>query len=309
MVEIQITDVKKLGCKCDSVDSCICNKEKLFLGNTELIVDSGAKHICTPHNEREKEIFFSEEDLDNCIAEFMLKEENIRKLFNVSNDVEDISSYISAFIDSSLLYSSNEEMEEVIKKQNSTFYSFLAEGLQVLLLSKYYNTNFVLLGYLNKSELNIGKHGADCCLYSEEKEIIIIGEAKFYKNYTQAVKSIKDSLVNSKNKLNTYFNAINSNNIIFADLRDAKGLMIPKEILKQNTIISGFILHETNKKHENIHEIKTKNYLTPSEMKQIILKETGGLDANVASTSYFHVMCSSKESLIKKVVNVAYGKL
>lgn len=242
---------------------------------------------------------FEYDQLNNEIIDMLLNEEALKYLFTANNENASIDyiEMLRKFIPEDFFYLEKESLDhwdnskQIIKRlmdRNNGFYSFYAEALMAYL-------NYKFLGYsLTSGVINIDetlsdqKTGADACMFCDG--LVILGEAKFYKNFEAA----KDKIISdfsSKSLINKIRNLYRkSHNKVVVYLKEIYGKSVNKLTLEQfinyKILLSGFILHDKKNKYsyKEIDEIKVVDELSNCDV------------------VFYHLPINSKEELIYMII-------
>lgn len=174
-------------------------------------------------------------------------------------------------------------------KKNNAYYSFFAEALMSY-LNLIYLDNKLTFGVIAIDETITDQHtGVDSCMYSDQS--IILGEAKFYKSFNAG----KNKIINDFNdnslmsKIKSLYTKTIQSNIIIKNINETEEILTFEKFKKKKIILTGFILHNQNKKYEygsitNINNIE--------ELKDY-------------SIIFYHLPIQSKSELIIKIIKKA----
>lgn len=172
---------------------------------------------------------------------------------------------------------------------NHSFYSFYAEALMAYLNYKVLNYSLTM-GVVNVDEtLSDQKTGTDACMFSDG--IIILGEAKFYKDFNAARDKIIEDF-SSKSLFNKIRNLYRKSQKVVVHFKGINGMVkkIPfSDFLDYNIILSGFILHNSK---------RTYSYKEIDNITQV----NGLKKYNVV---FYHLPIESKEDLIYLIIKNA----
>ena len=239
---------------------------------------------------------FAEDDLS------IFKKKNIYKRFapRTQNAIE-----LEQFVDNGLA-------------SNKNFYSFLAEGILGLIFRDIYDYQLAK-GVIDVNDtLNDTHTGVDACMYNLENNVIVLGEAKFYGNLSDAITEIiKDfTQKNIKNKLESLQiateNCLESSNVIIKNLgSNAYEELTIEQFINQKIIFAGFVLHSESSiaKYRNndfydSYKISVE-LLTQNIRKVLKLDELKGEYEIVM----VHLPVSDKKTLIAKIIEASQSKL
>ena len=100
-------------------------------------------------------------------------------------------------------------------RNNLSFYSFLAEGILGLVFRDLYGYKLAK-GVIDVTDTLVDSHtGVDACMYNVEKNVIVLGEAKFYESLDAGFDKIIDDFVN--NDYNIIGNNLSKKSIKISD--------------------------------------------------------------------------------------------
>ncbi len=245
---------------------------------------------------------FNYEQLNKIISEMLFSKKALNYIFT-SREQNDDSNYIEMarrfipvefFCEEEKVLSDWENSKKIIKSlisSNNSFYSFYAEALMTYLNYKFLGQKLTI-GVINVNDtVTDVSTGADACMFYDG--LVILGEAKFYKNFNSARNKIiedfsKKSLV-SKIK-NLYNNSHKTVEIYYKQIGNNNVKEIPyNEFINYNILLSGFILHNAQKKYsyQQIDNIESVDGL------------------GHYSVVFYHLPIESKEELIYLVIRKA----
>ncbi len=246
-------------------------------------------------------IVFDEDNLKHMFAEDSLndfKRKNIYKRFIPKiPSTEDLDS----FIDDSI-------------STNRSFYSFLAEGILGLVFRDLYGYDLAK-GVIDATETLTDSHtGVDACMYNLDKNVIVLGEAKFYDSFDQGIRQIivDFTIKNIKNKLESLQrkaeNCKETNSIILKNLstEEYEELTI-EQFVNQKLIFAGFVLHS----EDDISDYKSKDfynkyYISTEKLSENICKCLA-IDKTCGNYEiiFVHLPISNKKELISSIISKA----
>lgn len=247
---------------------------------------------------------FSIEELDSIISKMLFDKTILNYLFTSKESFEDLD-YIQMcrrfipeeFIEKEKQYLNNwDESKKIIKKMidsSHSFYSFYAEALMAYLNYKILDIKLISGVISIEETLSDQKTGADACMFSDNK--IILGEAKFYKNFNAAKNKIIDDF-SSKSLLNKIRNLYRKTHKAMVHLKGIEGtdkIMPFEDFINYDIILSGFILHNKRKIY-SYEEIDN------------ILEVEGLKRYNVV---FYHLPINSKEELVYLVIKNALEEI
>ena len=196
--------------------------------------------------------------------------------------------------------------------KNNGFYSFFAEALLPLVYKDIKGYNLTTAAIDINHTLFDTETGADTCLYDENNKVLVLGEAKFYKSFSQGLAAVGNSLSNSNfyNKLNNFMNKnlnFSKYNFILRELNKNQILEITVEDFATLKLsFAGFVLHEGTKR-EN-YSSYTYNYNTDkcnANSIETIAEKMCNIENVNYELSLFHFPINNKEKLIEAIINKA----
>lgn len=255
------------------------------------------------HNGKNKFNMFvhdlSLEDLNVAITEMMLSYNTLNYIFTGTFDGNaDYVDMLQRFIPVDFI---NKEVECLKKwddcqlqikcmiEKNNSFYSFFAEALMAYLNYKYLDTGLLSAVLSINDTLTDQRTGADSCMISEK--YIVLGEAKFYKDFTSAKRQIISDFENKSliNKMNNLYRTCSHSEIYIKEINEKTKKLTFDEFLQKNIVLSGFLLH--NKKNSYIYsDIDNIELLKKLKDKTIV---------------FYHLPIESKEKLIYIIIKRA----
>ena len=266
-----------------------------------------------------KNIVFEPGEIEKVLPDIVFDDNNLKDMF-AEDDLDDdkrkcIYKRFIPKVRTSL------EMEMFIKDsidENKSFYSFLAEGILGLIFKDLYGYK-LSKGVIDVYDTLVDSHtGVDACMYSVEDNVIILGEAKFYKDFDDGITRIIGDFINKsiKNKLESLQraseNCSDSCKIIMKNLflDDVDELTID-EFMNQTIIFAGFILHsEVDVSEYNNINFYDKYTISVEKLKNNI---NNSLNISCAKGDYeiimVHLPIGDKKRLIAKVIETAQSKL
>lgn len=199
--------------------------------------------------------------------------------------------------------------------QNKNFYSFLAEGMLTLIFRDINNYELAT-GIIDATDtLNDTHSGVDACMFDRENNVLVLGEAKFYKSFNGGINAIIDDFTN-KNILNKIDNFKRkseyneeSENIIIKNLYTNNIMELSlQEFVHQKLIFAGFVLHNSLKRIDTYlkEDFYDDFYFSVDDLKNNINKS---LNTDVSKCEYevflFHLPINDKKELIEKIITRA----
>ena len=230
-----------------------------------------------------------------------IKRKNIYKRFAPRNNVVDMT----LFVEESMQF-------------NKSFYSFLAEGILALIFRDMYNY-CLARGVIDIGETLTDSHtGVDACMYNLERNVIVLGEAKFYGSLSGGInKIIEDFVENSiKNKLESLQtrveNCEDAYRIVIKNLAiDEYDELTINQFMNQKIVFAGFVLHSENdiSKYGN-SDFYDKYLVSTQQLEKNIcdsLKQEG-LEGDY-EIILVHLPIEDKKQLIVKMIEASQTKL
>ena len=285
-------------------------------------------HIIKTHNEQKKDIFntsyglltidnvgISPEKLEKYCSEILLQKDNLQFIFDKTiNCDEDLVSMLELFLPIDVAEDIKVYIEDAINK-NVNFYSFFAEALLAVALKDIYDYKLVSAAVDINDTLVDSHTGADACLYDDKNNILILGEAKFYKNFSEGLNKIIEDLTSKKgflNKISSFYkhckNNQQSKSIIIKQLGKTNLMIIPlDEFLSTDIIYAGFTLHEhTGKVDKYLNEKFYDSFDVSAEKISKNIVDTLGKEIKTKHRiMLLHLPINSKKDLIDKVIENA----
>lgn len=259
-----------------------------------------------------KNIELSPSMIENMLPKIVLEDENLKFMFQLN----EFSSFekecvLKRFIPEEEIINLDSYIEAIMVKYK-TFYSFLAEGILTLIFRDLNHFDLVK-GVIDLEDTLVDTHtGVDACMYDENRNILVLGEAKFYESFRKGMNEIiKDFTEKSMmNKLNSLKKKAelnrNSKSIIIKNLNlNNYRILSINEFLKQKLIFSGFVLHSWN---DNIQSLINEELYTPFTINEEMIKKKIKTDVETDLTNIeleiimYHLPIESKKQLIKKII-------
>lgn len=211
-------------------------------------------------------VAFMPKELREKIPEIVFDENNLGYMFQ--EDLSDIDNHINTcdrFIPPLL---DGQTVSDYISLQgvtNKNFYSFLAEGLLSLVYKDITGYKIAKAVIDIDGTLNDSHTGADACMYDEANNLIVLGEAKFYKtSASNGIHAIINDFTKNKivNKLESLYNISTKRGVTKKILMHNLGTGAHEEIsisqfLGQKIVFAGFVLHDED-------DSNIKDYMNPS---------------------------------------------
>lgn len=261
------------------------------------------------------------EELDNAIAEISLDADNLFYLLQEDQKTDENLKKILLSFSCSESFSCDEEIERFIDiniSKTKSFYSFLAEMLQALLLKDV--CGYRLLSSVINYNFNpaLTDQGPDSCLYSEEDKKVVLGEAKFIESQSECFNNIIDDFKRNHGiigKLKTLCTAAQNDpsarTMIISHLNEETLKVVGLEdFLKNDIIFCGFALHNSMMHKEKYYD---KDFYDSYKIEINEIKEhiRAIYESDYSKTLenlgkykiiIFHLPIESKRSLILKII-------
>lgn len=266
-----------------------------------------------------KDIFFDPSEIESKLPEIVLSDENIKYMFSAEYLSKDKRREIyNCFIPKDKV--SNCKLHSYISEQlqkNVNFYSFLAEGILSLVfrdVEGYLLTKGVIDVFQTLSDSH---SGVDACMYNLERQIIVLGEAKFYEKVEPAINNIINDFTkkNIRNKLESLQriseNSEETRKIIINNISNNNyDELTIKEFINQKIIFAGFVLHSES----NVKKFEMPNYYYKFDISQKLIEENVNSCVNGKVKECYeivltHLPIESKKKLIEKMIENSRLKL
>ncbi len=288
-------------------------------------------HKINAYNERNKAIIktsyglltidnidIAPEKLEEYCSEILLQKDNLQFIFdkNINCD-EDFIAMLELFLPIDVDEDIKAYIENAIN-ENVNFYSFFAEALLTVALKDLYNYKLVSAAVDINDTLVDCHTGADACLYDDKNNILILGEAKFYKNFSEGLNKIIEDLTSKKgffNKISSFYKHCKhnsqSNLIVIKQLgKTIMSIINLDEFLTLDIIYTGFVLHEhTGNVNKYLNEEFYDNFDISAEKISKNITDTFGKEIETKHRiMLLHLPINSKKDLIDKVIKNADKK-
>lgn len=255
------------------------------------------------------------EKLEEYCSEILFQKNNLEYIFNKDIVCEDdhismIELFLPVDVDDDIRYF----IEDSITKNNN-FYSFFAEALLAVAFKDIYDYKLSSAAVDINDTLIDSHTGADACLYDEQNDVLILGEAKFYKKFSAGLNEIiqnftaKDGFLN---KLSSFYkrskNNLESRSIIMKSLNKTDITKIKlNEFLSLNIMYAGFVLHEhTGKVEKYTNDEFYNNFeISADKISKNIAKTIGKEIETNHKIILFHLPIKNKMELIDKIIENA----
>ena len=264
-------------------------------------------------------IRFSPDDLQEALPQIVFEEENLKFMFSENElDCFKILNIFKRFIPKS---APNELTKDYIAnsiRSNHNFYSFLAEGILGLVYRDLYKYQ-LSKGLIDVLDTENDTHtGVDACMYDIEKNVIILGEAKFYDNLSAGINKIIEDFAekNIKNKIESLVrsteNNITASEIVIKNIEKQKYEEYSlEEFLNQKIVFAGFVLHSASNVNNYDSETFYDGYNIDSEKLKANIEKS--LDIGEIKADYniviVHLPVKDKKELIIKIIEMAKEKV
>lgn len=267
-----------------------------------------------------EEIEIGSKELQKYISEIILDKNNLEFIFcDKIKDLEDHFNMIKRFVPDEEVVNIEVYIENNLS-ENVNFYSFLAEALLPLIFKDLFDYKLASAVIGLNDTLTDGHTGADSCMYDKDKNLIVLGESKFYQDVNAGFRTIISNLTEEdgfKNKITSFKRHIENN-------RDSKAIIIKqlnkgnlsklsfKEFLSMNILYSGFVLHDHRVKIDTyLKSDYYDKYLISAEAVSKNIKETFNIDEKDLNHTilFVHLPINDKKDLIKMVIEKAQSIL
>lgn len=268
-----------------------------------------------------KHVTFSPKELRENIPEIVFQKDNLGYMFQ--SDLSIIDNHINTCDRFVPLLKQGQSVSDYIKNHgdtNNNFYSFLAEGILALVYRDITGYKIAKAVIDIDGTLNDSHTGADACMYDDINNVIVLGEAKFYKNSRDGINAIINDFINHKivNKLESLCKISNTRRVTKTILMHNLGTGAHEEItidkfLSQKIVFAGFVLHDEK-------ESSIKNYKDPTrydgyKIDIVALNrniESSFCGLKLAHNNYeiiiVHLPIDSKDQLIMDVIEKAQNE-
>lgn len=269
--------------------------------------------VCIQHVE------FSPGIIQKNLLTILFDEKNLKYMFDEKElDMLKTINILNRFIPENSDDLTIDDIKKLIR-DHKTFYSFLAEGMLGLVFRDIYSFS-LSKGLIDICEtVNDTHSGADACMYDDDRNIIVLGEAKFYESMDDGMDEIIDNFINDNisNKIESFKRKAccsdDSYKIILKNLNKSGFVreLSLQEFLNQNLYFVGFVLHS----EDNIEKYEETSYYEKFEISTDKIKKNieKCCDVDEITSEYniilFHLPIESKKELILDVINKAKEKL
>ena len=265
------------------------------------------------------DIKFDSEEIQNILPDVVFEDDNLKFMFQKEKmEGREKQLVLKRFLPNTHEIDLPQFIEDSISR-NKTFYSFLAEGMLGLVFRDVYDFD-LSVGIIDITEtLNDTHSGSDVCMFDKEKNVLVIGEAKFYERFNQGMNTIISDFTQKSilNKLDSFKRKVESNDysweIILKNLKmeNFETIQLDK-FMQQKMIFAGFVLH-SNKLA--IDEYINKEFYDNFNVSVNNLKENiiSSIESDLHSSEYeivlFHLPIKDKKTLIKEIIERAKKEL
>lgn len=264
-------------------------------------------------------IVFDPGEIEKVLPEIVLEDDNLKHMF-----AEDTLSNFKRrniyrrFIPQTMVKGDMLSYVESSIHNSRTFYSFLAEGILGLVYRDVYGFDLAK-GAIDVQETLSDSHtGVDACMFNLEKEIIVLGEAKFYEKLDVGMNAIINDFTKKsiKNKLESMQTAAINNEesyrIVIKNLgsEEYEEQTIEK-FMRQKLVFAGFVLYSENdtKDYSNDDFYDKYNISTELLKNNICTSFKIGEYSSDYEILLVHLPVKSKKSLIVKMIEASKIKL
>lgn len=267
---------------------------------------------------RIKNIIFEPKEIEKVLPSIIINDENLMYMFAEDELTQHKRKRIyKRFIPNEKI---DIEMSQYISdclNSNVSFYSFLAEGILGLVFRDIYDYKLAK-GIIDiNSTLVDSKTGVDACMYDKKREVIVLGEAKFYESLHSGINKIIDNFIhnNIKNKLEslqiTTENNFDSYNVVIKNLSlDEYDELTLDQFINQKIVFAGFVLHSDKGNNKYEEDFYSKYFLSVQKLVENI---KNSLKLNEVKGNYeiiiTHLPINSKKDLIVKIIEYSINEL
>ena len=264
-------------------------------------------------------IEFNPDDLQKALPQIVFEEENLKYMFSENElDIFSRLNILKRFIPKSA--PSELTVDYVLNsiRDNSNFYSFLAEGILGLVYRDLYNYQ-LSKGLIDVLDTENDTHtGIDACMHDKQNNVIILGEAKFYESLNAGINKIIEDFTKKKikNKIESLVRAVENNRIVNEivikniEKQNYEEYSL-EEFLNQKIVFAGFVLHSATNVKNYDEETFYDGYNINSEMLKENIKNSLNIgeikaDYNIVIV---HLPIKDKKELIIKIIEIAKEKV
>ncbi len=264
-------------------------------------------------------IRFNPDDLQEALPQIVFEEENLKFMFSENElDSFKILNIFKRFIPKSAPSELTKDYISNSIRSNHNFYSFLAEGILGLVYRDLYKYQ-LSKGLIDVLDTENDTHtGVDACMYDIEKNVIILGEAKFYDSLNAGINKIIEDFAekNIKNKIESLVRAAENNitasEIVIKNIEKQKYEEYSlEEFLNQKIVFAGFVLHSASNVNNYDSKAFYDGYNIDSEKLKANIERS--LDIGEIKADYniviVHLPVKDKKELIIKIIEMAKEKV
>ena len=267
---------------------------------------------------RIRNVAFTPSDLQAAIPSIVFQDDNLAYMFqmdmtNKENHINTCDRFIPP-------YKSGQTLDRYITLHgitNKNFYSFLAEGLLSIVYRDICGYHLAKEVIDIDSTLNDSHTGADACMYDKNKNVLVLGEAKFYKSVDGGINAIVKDFTKNKivNKIESLHRISSTRpvtkSILMKNLGTGKYEKISmSSFLSQKIVFAGFVLHD--EKDSNIADYSNVGRYDKYDIDVGKLENNIKRSFNLKRTIHndyeiiiVHLPIKSKNQLIKDVIKMA----
>ncbi len=264
-------------------------------------------------------IRFNPDDLQEALPQIVFEEENLKFMFSENElDSFKILNIFKRFIPKSAPSELTKDYISNSIRSNHNFYSFLAEGILGLVYRDLYKYQ-LSKGLIDVLDTENDTHtGVDACMYDIEKNVIILGEAKFYDSLNAGINKIIEDFAekNIKNKIESLVRAAENNitasEIVIKNIEKQKYEEYSlEEFLNQKIVFAGFVLHSAS----NVNNYDSKAFYDGYNIDSEKLKANIERSLNIGEIKadynivIVHLPVKDKKELIIKIIEMAKEKV
>jgi len=286
-------------------------KYKYKIPKTEIQTTYGS--VCVDN------IIFEPYEIEKILPDLVLEEDNLKHMF-AETDLDKFKkrNIYKRFIPKEIISTDLDTyvMDCILK--NKTFYSFLAEGILGLVYRDIYGYDLAK-GLIDiRDTLSDSHTGVDACMYNLQKNIIVLGEAKFYEDLKVGINAIIKDFTKKciKNKLESLQSAAENSAECYQIV--IKNLSIEEyeeqtidQFMNQKIIFTGFVLHS----EDDINNYSMPNFYDKYNISAQQLKDNICKSLSIKGLPYdyqiilVHLPIKDKKSLIVKMIEESKIKL
>ena len=264
-------------------------------------------------------IAFEPKEIEKVLPDIVFDDENIKHMFAIKNlTLDNRYNVYRRFAPKSKI---STDLSTYVKKsmdKNKTFYSFLAEGILGLIFRDIYKYDLAKAVIDVNETLTDSHTGVDACMYSLEHNIIILGEAKFYENFSKGINEIIKDLVNKniKNKLESLQTKAEqcqeAYQIVIKNLEiNRYEELSVEQFMNQKIVFAGFVLHSEKdiSKYGN-QDFYDKYFVSTQQLETNISDSLKHKDIiGDYEIILVHLPVKDKKSLIVRMIETSKAKI